>query len=352
MGSLEGKRITLADIAAATDVSKMTVSLAMRNHPRISKKTRLLVQQKAKELGYSPDPMLSALVNYRHAQQPHSTQSALAWINPFRDPKRQHLFTEYELYFKGASDCAAQYGYRLEEFATAEIALPRLNTIFKTRSIKGILIAPLPAPKFRDPDLDWYNFPWKDFATISFGRSRIHPETHFASSAQARNTIIAFENIRAKGYRRIGFIGQYNPRRVFCMGAYFEQLKLQKTKQIAPLLFMLEDSEDKRRKMIDQWLKKNQPEAILTDTSELVQILSELGIHVPNNIGLATTSISDTSIDSGIDQNPEEIGRSAARMLTSLIHEQNFGIPSIRSEILVEGKWINGSTLPNRNGHL
>lgn len=42
-----------------------TVSLALRNHPRLPEKTRHRIQKLAKEMSYRPDPVLQALVAYR-----------------------------------------------------------------------------------------------------------------------------------------------------------------------------------------------------------------------------------------------------------------------------------------------
>ena len=51
------KNITLADIAKTLDVSKVTVSKALRNHPDISKPKKDLVRKTALELGYIPNFM-------------------------------------------------------------------------------------------------------------------------------------------------------------------------------------------------------------------------------------------------------------------------------------------------------
>ena len=100
--------------------------------------------------------------------------------------------------------------------------------------------------------------------------------------------------------------------------------------------------------MLTTWMKKNQPDAILTDNKQLPSLLSDLGYSIPRDVGIATTTTHDTPIDAGIDQNPLEVGRAAVRTLVSLINEHHFGIPEIRNQILVEGKWIDGSMLPSR----
>ncbi len=94
--------------------------------------------------------------------------------------------------------------------------------------------------------------------------------------------------------------------------------------------------------------KKARPDAILTDHPQIPQMLAKAGRNVPEDIGLAATTVRDTPIDAGIDQNPEEIGRVATLVVISLIHENDQGIQSTPREILVHGKWRNGESLPAR----
>ena len=119
------RRITVRDIAKEVGVSHTTVSLALRNNPRISDKLREKIQNKAKEMGYSPDPMLSALSNYRLNNQEHPVQAALAWINPWNPPEKLRSFKVFDLYWKGASQTAGNLGYRLEEFILKDISTVR-----------------------------------------------------------------------------------------------------------------------------------------------------------------------------------------------------------------------------------
>ncbi|SEB55174.1 transcriptional regulator, LacI family [Paramicrobacterium humi] len=57
------KRVTLADVARAADVSAQTVSRAMRNHPDISDETRRHVQETVRRIGYVPNLMASNLAS-------------------------------------------------------------------------------------------------------------------------------------------------------------------------------------------------------------------------------------------------------------------------------------------------
>jgi len=77
-------------------------------------------------------------------------------------------------------------------------------------------------------------------------------------------------------------------------------------------------------------------------------MLARAGYHVPRDLGLATNSVDD-NIDAVIYQNSDEIGKAAIQLLISLIHHNERGVPPVRREVLVEGKWVDGSTFPPRN---
>lgn len=55
------RKITIKDIANSLQITPSAVSRALHNHPRISDKTKIKVQNKAKELGYQPNQLASAL---------------------------------------------------------------------------------------------------------------------------------------------------------------------------------------------------------------------------------------------------------------------------------------------------
>ncbi len=56
---------SMRDIAGKAGVSVMTVSRALNNHPGLAPLTRERILQLAGELGYRPNPMVSALMRSR-----------------------------------------------------------------------------------------------------------------------------------------------------------------------------------------------------------------------------------------------------------------------------------------------
>ncbi len=113
MGKL---RTTQSDVAKKAGVHISTVSLALRNHPRIPVETRNRIHKIAKELGYTPDPMLSALANYRERGRPVTFHGTLAWIAATADDFDWRKSEHYTRYFQGAKNRAAERGYKLEPF--------------------------------------------------------------------------------------------------------------------------------------------------------------------------------------------------------------------------------------------
>ncbi len=59
-------KVSVADVAAAAGVSPSTVSRALRNHPDIPRTTCERIQALALEMGYRPDPLISALLARRY----------------------------------------------------------------------------------------------------------------------------------------------------------------------------------------------------------------------------------------------------------------------------------------------
>ncbi len=335
-------RISLRDIAGELGISHVSVSKALRGLPGVSDAMRARIQEKAEQMGYVPDPLLSALSNYRkkHAGR---IQSELAWINAWPHPEELREHNEFNQYWEGASKTAERMGYRLEAFNTADISLPRLQSIFTARNIQGILLPPL-----SNTSAPITAFDWSAYCVVRFGSAVPEPPAHFVSSSQAANTMLAFDRIQQLGYQRIGFVCEYWRRRFFGSGYVWAQKSLPPNRQLPLLALNPEDSFETQQREFSRWLEQNQPDAILTDNSETREMLHNLGFRVPDDIGLATTSIHDTQIDAGIDQRPYEIGRAAVRMLTALIADKSFGLPDCRNEILIEGRWLDGTMLPRQ----
>lgn len=305
-------------------------------------------------MGYEPNPMAAGLAEYKRLSGVKPVHSALAWLNSWPDPKRLRQYHDFDAYWQNACHAAERFGYRVEEFVIdSQLTPARLQDILLTRNIRGILIPPGPVTS------DWSRFEWSHFAAVKFGRAaEPFPAFPMVTSAQATNAALAFRKMTERGYRRIGYFG-YATRIWTFLGGFLQELALSNTATdtVPPMLLeptlnaqVLSNKTEiaKAVARFRQWLEAHRPDAILTDTNDLELILKAASVQIPRGIPVASLNVTSTSFDSGIYQNPEEIGRVAALMLISLLNENARGVPAIHREILIQGSWVDGKSLPPR----
>jgi DNA-binding LacI/PurR family transcriptional regulator len=343
----DSKNVTLRDIAKRLGISHVTVSHGLRNLGQISEARRRQILETAREMGYRPNPMAVALGNSRTWGKAQPVAAGLAWLNHWARPKELLRYKEFELYWKGAYETASGYGYRLEEFVCDEkFPLKQLAVVLRTRNLHGILIPPHPG----DLPPGWDEFPWDEFSVVRFGHSIRRPRFHGVASDQTGNGMLAFGRIHSLGYERIGYVTSMTSRTRFKAGFLMAQSEAT-VKNRLPML-VLERGEEKGSdaRKLAQWIRKNRPDAILTEIAALGEMIRGAGHRIPEEIGLAAFSIHDGNADTGIDQNPREIGKAAAEMLVSMLNRNETGIPRICREMTIEGQWMSGSSLPARVG--
>jgi DNA-binding LacI/PurR family transcriptional regulator len=342
-------RVTLSDVARKLNVSHTTVSRALRNDRRISKSLSRRIQRTAQEMGYRPDAMLSALAHYRRTSKAVPIAAEIAWINHYPDPEQLRSIREFDLYWKGAVSEAEMNGYRLEEFRLDKDMPPRrLERVLLARNSLGILIPPSRHGEYPD----WGDFHWENFYVVRFGQQNLSPRVHQVLADQLNDAVLAYVNILKKGYQRVGLVttAVRGTRLRFLAGYLYAQAQDAKNRPLPPLLFAEPTGQDNLSKLV-AWLKNSKPDAILTDYAPVRDMLARAGYRVPEDVGLAATSVVDGYADAGIYQNSDEIGRAAVQLLISLIHHNQRGSPRVCRKILVEGDWVDGKSLPPRNVH-
>jgi LacI family transcriptional regulator len=343
-------RITLKDIAEKVGVTKAAVSLALRDHPRISEHLRKEVKQAAEELGYCPDVFLARLSAYRASKGAMRSEGVIAWLNHWAEPKRLRSYHEFEIYWSGAVLTAKRLGYRLQEVVwPIGCSAVEIEKKLVELGVLGLLIPP------HKPDVDWGGFDWSRFSLIRFGLSVQKPDSNLVTSDHQRAMVMAVRRIHEYGYRRIGLI--YNQAHDCAMGGnhygsfIWASKRLGMDPPIPPL-----DSEAKTPELaacakqnLKKWLKDHRPDAVLTSAPEAAVFLRELGYRIPEDLAVASTSPYDISVNAGIDQRPKEIGKIAAEMLIKQISLNERGEPADPCRILVESVWRDGKSLPREN---
>ena len=142
-------QITLKQVAERAGVSVMTASRALRNQSNVTTETRERILRASRELGYRPNPLVSALMSYRRASRIVHDTLTLGWITTFSSRNGWKAVRINQLFYDGAVEAAARHGYKLETFWLREpgMSTRRLNSILYSRNINGLLIPPLPVAR-------------------------------------------------------------------------------------------------------------------------------------------------------------------------------------------------------------
>jgi len=339
---MKEKRVTQQDVAKAAGVHRTTVSLSFKRHPSIPEDTRERVLKIAKKMGYCPDPMLSALASYRSGLQTRPYQGTLAWllIDSHLLPMDWHDLI-YHTYFLGAEEQAKEYGYNIEvfDYNTNEMSAKRMASILRARNVNGILLSPQSLPH------TVREFVWNDFSFISFGYTLSSPKLHLVTAAQYRSTLRLLDKMHQVGYRRIAFaFDATHDARVdhnFLAG----YLTFQHTNGMTPLIYPYSWLPKTMDSFLD-FYRVNKPDAVITGDINLVRYIRELGLRVPEDIGVGSPVVGSRAYGiTGFDENNREIGATAVNRLVNMIFRGEKGIPSEAQCTLVDGIWVEGETL-------
>lgn len=327
------------DIAKALGISQVSVSLALRNSPRVSKVTREKVAKMAAKMGYKRNPFSSALRARRGKGQHAAFKGTIAWLTNFpdRDGWKEDWILEY---YHGAAAACESMGYELDPFWYREsgISPKRLGSMLRSRGIVGIIIPPQPHAHIR------MGFDWDQFCAIRIGYSLEWPPLNLVTNHQFDSVIQILHHLQTKGYQRIGFaVPRTKSERVLMQaeGAFLSwQQTAPKGLRISPYI-----PQKWSDKTFLNWVRKHSPDAIILWEQAHIEILRTNGIAVPGDIGVAFIHVQNPACGhSGINQNNTLVGSSAAKQLVFMIEHGEFGIPEKPQYLLSSGYWVDGLT--------
>ncbi|MCC5844595.1 MAG: LacI family DNA-binding transcriptional regulator [Verrucomicrobia bacterium] len=338
------RRVTMQDIADVVGVTKATVSLALKNDPRISKAMRATVAAKAEEMQYRPSPLVNALMQeirtQRISEDSGTTMAVLVAGAP--NDKRLHLRT-YNSVLEGIKKQAETQGFRIEIFFTQDEDTPmnRLQRILRYRGIRGLIYFDFFTKQTTDlPELEW-----DSLAVITF--SRFHPELRVNRVLldYQQNTSMALDHLRACGCRRIGLPLGHNldaGLNYALSSAYLVWCHLHQDQKPIPFLPMLEA--EKTKPAFIKWMKKHKPDGIITHQSGIISWLKEEGFRVPEDVAVALTNVDEFPEASGVDNRHEVVGGVAINVLGGQLLRNEIGQQEVPRLILVPGRWKDGET--------
>jgi LacI family transcriptional regulator len=336
--------VTQQDIARETGLSQTAVSLALRNSPDVSVATIKLVRAAAKRLGYRPDPLVSALMAQRQRRGPGAFRAKIAFVHAFprRDDCREYAYAGGCL--RGAQAAAQNRGYLCEPFWLREpgITPQRLSQILWTQNVQGLLIAPLPV------DFPLIEIDWKKFAALSLDYSLLRPVLNRVVDDHAFGIERVLVEVARRGYQRPGLVlraSQDVRTHHIRLGVFIVNCGLHADwHPVAPLI-LPEDKWDSD--LYADWIKREQPDVVLTEEGELPSATRALGLRVPRDLGIAFFHKENPKRSlSGLLINAPEVGATAANILIRMIETNERGEAKVPTTTQVQSfTWHDGRTL-------
>lgn len=182
--------ITLKDVALRAGVSRSAVSRTFTDGASVSARTRAKVEAAARDLGYAPSALASALSTGR-------TKLIGLVVSNFHNPIFLEIFDRFTrgLQTRGLRPLLVNLTGETDPEASVRM--------LRQYSVDGVIVASSTLPPsfalaFRDAGLP---------VVHSFGRCTDAPLTHVVGIDNHASGVLAAQTLLARGYRRFGFLG-------------------------------------------------------------------------------------------------------------------------------------------------
>ena len=344
--SPSSKPVTLREIAERAGVSICTVSMSLRDHPRISAETRRRIQKIAKTVGYRPDALVATLMARIHTKRPSFESPVLGFILEEEDQGRYARVPFYRELIEGARDRAFQLGYQLEKI-TLTRGLSAARALCRTlhaRNIRGVIVAPF-------SEGSECRLPFDGLASCALGYTLHKPDLHRVVPNYAQGMRLAWHTLLQRGYRRPGFVCT----RPHLASTHYERFAAfaaqqeihSELKPIPPLIFPRASSEDIDgcMSMFMKWFRRHRPDVLIFPPWALLKRLRE-EIRIPEEAGVILTDVEPGW--SQVREGASEIGSAAVDHVVAQIHRNETGVPVSPKQVAVNNHWVDGFSLPQR----
>lgn len=340
---MDQPRPSLAEIARRARVSAMTVSRALRGQPGVAATVAARIRRIAADIGYRPNPLVQALMEQVRVGRVQQGASVIALLLPQLEEPGWGSKEWVQRIIRGAKERALNVGFRLEPFywQRTEFGDKRVDEILKARGIQGVVVGPSARPGV-DLILDWDRY-----AVATIGATLAHPRLHRVRNHAFHSAQLAVAKLREAGCRRIGLV--------------LSMLSAMRQEQLWQAGFLLADHAQPSRgraALIHQppvlqraeffaWFRRMRPDAILLVENLCYTWLLEEAVPVPETVAVVQLNRNSAPRElAGIDQDLESVGAAAVDLVVERLYHSEFGIPDRPKDVLIEGRWIAGTTIP------
>ena len=337
--------IKQSDIAKKLNVTRITVSKALRNHPDISAEMKKKVLETAENLGYIPNLIAQNLISKR-------TFTIGVVI-----PDLENSFFAYVT--DSIIDIAAENNYYVFVTVSRENQQSEKLNIQKLIGMRvdGLLVC---VSQYTTNPQIFNNIRTLKIPLVFFDRpfeGLNFPCVIFDDRNSATSTI---EKIIEQGYTRIAHFAGYSNvsigrERYLGYKNALERKGIEiKPEWIIEGGFEIEDGHKAFNKL---YSSNNIPEIIFTVNDRVAlgvyQAIAEIGLKIPDDIGVVGFGFKDTAQSFSpslaiVNQNPRKIGSTAAELLIKII---NGADNEVQQNIILEEEFIWNNSILRKSNH-
>lgn len=351
--------VTCRDIARHLGVSAAAVSMALRNHPRVSRALVAKVQAAAKEMGWKPNPLVMAYQQTVRTGKMPRYQATIAWIDDLPKGSGEGLLPARRIMLEAAREQAAQSGYQMDHIQLDDLDklncvtnVARFRRVLESRGHVGLIIP-----------LGWRPehalLPWGNQAVALLGQVPQLIKSQESACAKVQNyhcvapdyfanTRLAWETLQQRGCRRIGLM-LLHYHHIMSDSLYEAAVLVQQknaAKKVPPLI--LNEGVPLRTKppeVFVQWMNTHRPDGILGANHEILAWLQAMDYRVPQDIKVAHLDLGVREKNwSGIDAQIGQQASATVDLILGQLMRNERETPANPKTVLIKGHWVEGRT--------
>lgn len=333
----------MRQVAAAAGVSVMTVSRVLRNDPRTSSAVRAKVLSAVRLSGYRLDPRLAQAM--RLLKSPGT--STLAVIREYYPQDGLHGPSYQYVAIEGIRSHAASHGFSVEEhwLGRAGLTPRKLVRILRARGIDGLIISPM-SKRLACAEIDF-----SSFSAVTFGYAMTTPALHMAGGNVMGGMLLAFDRLRALGYRRIGValtrwvVGRSQS--AFTGGLFSLHQEIMEKDRI-PFLELPHEIEHGQEAFC-AWVRQHSPDVVISMDTHAPKWIKGMGLRMPEDVAFVSYDWAPSMVGvAGIDQRRTQVAAAAVDLLAVQMSRFERGVPAVPRQVLIPSAWVDGASVPKR----
>lgn len=328
--------VSIRSIARHTGLSKTTVAAALKGDPDYTAATVAQVRAAAEELGYRPNPLVTAaMMKIRDTRLSHSRGITLAYLSDIGRKAMLQSAGSVEMGLIGAKERAEDLGFNLDliDYGDRDMTPGRVRRVIQSRGIRGFVVAPHRRPQI---ELDWR---WEEFAVVCIGFSVTSPRFDRVGYDHHEAIVEVCNRMWQQGRRRLGLVlsADFDARVLHITRAGFLRWQTDHVGKALPIPIV----DGGNTAGLRTWHRRHRPDCIIAQGTGILASLVEAGIESSSGTTVVTPTLTrGFEYLGGYDMSLRRLAGCAVDLLAGKLYRNEHGIPNIRQTVLVLGPWV------------